>query len=46
MGGYVSKIGKELNYPTPINDKLTSLIKSIEKNELKPSVDNFSLIDL
>ena len=46
LNGYVSKKGRELNYKTPINDKLTELIKSIEKGDLKPSVENLSLISL
>ena len=46
LNGYISKLGKEFNYPTPVNDKLVSLIKSIEKKELEPSQDNFSLIDI
>ena len=46
LNGYVSKKGKEVNYPTPVNDKLTEIIKLIEKGELQPNIENFDLIDL
>ncbi len=46
LNGYVSTKGIELDLPTPVNSKLTELIKSIEKGDLKPSVDNFSLIEI
>lgn len=44
LNGYVSKKGVELNHPTPINDKLTAMIKSIERGELKPDVENLLII--
>lgn len=44
LNGYVSKKGVELNHPTPVNDTLTAMIKSIEKGELKPSVENLVAI--
>lgn len=46
LNGYVSKKGKEVNFPTPINDKLRNLIKLIEKGDLNPTVENLSEIQL
>ena len=46
LNGYVSEKGKEIGYPTPVNDKLTEIIKLIEKGELQPKIENFDLIDL
>jgi len=35
--GYIVKKGKELGIPTPVNEMLVKLVKSVERGELKPS---------
>lgn len=46
LNGYVSQKAKTYNFPTPINDKLTELIKAIEAKKLEPNPDNLFLIKL
>lgn len=40
MNGLISKYGKENGVPTPVNDKLTQMIKEIENGERKICVEN------
>ena len=40
MNGYIAAKGKEYNVPTPVNDKLTRMIKEIENGERKICVEN------
>ena len=42
MNGYISAKGKEYNVPTPVNDKLTRMIKEIENGERRISVANIA----
>ena len=46
LNGYISKKGKELDFPTPVNDKLTELIKLIESKKLVPKPENLNLVKL
>ncbi|MDD6021506.1 MAG: ketopantoate reductase family protein [Acutalibacteraceae bacterium] len=45
MNGYISKLGKQYNVPTPVNDKLTAMIKQIENGERKLSMQNIREFD-
>lgn len=42
MNGYISAKGKEYNVPTPVNDKLTRMIKEIENGERRICVENIA----
>lgn len=41
FNGYISAMGRELSVETPVNDKLTQMVRDIEKGERKISPDNF-----
>lgn len=43
INGVVSTYGRKLGIPTPTCDTICSIVKRIEKGELKPSVDNLKL---
>lgn len=45
MNGYISYLGKKYNVPTPVNDKLTAMIKQIEAGERKMGVQNVREFD-
>ena len=45
INGVVSSYGKKVNVPTPFNDKVIEIIRSIERGERKPSFDNLPLFD-
>ena len=45
MNGYISSLGKKYNVPTPVNDKLTMMIKQIESGERKMGVHNVREFD-
>ena len=38
LNGFISSLGRDLKVATPINDEMTSLVKKIEKNYLKPDI--------
>lgn len=40
MNGLISKFGKEYGVPTPVNDRLTEMIKEIERGERKICLEN------
>lgn len=40
INGVVSKFGRKVNTPTPMNDKVVEIIHRIENGELKPSFEN------
>lgn len=40
INGVVSKFGRKVNTPTPMNDKVVEIIHRIENCELKPSFEN------
>ena len=40
INGAVSKYGRKVNFPTPVNDKVVEIIHRIEQGELKPCFDN------
>ena len=42
MNGLISQYGRENGVPTPINDKLTQMIKEIENGERKISMENLA----
>ena len=42
MNGLISQYGRENGVPTPINDKLTQMIKEIESGERKISMENLA----
>ncbi|MDD5748322.1 MAG: 2-dehydropantoate 2-reductase [Actinomycetota bacterium] len=46
LNGYLSRKSKEAEVKTPVNDRVTDLIKEIEKGNLKPSFENISLIEV
>ncbi len=37
INGFVAKKGGEIGIATPLNEKMNALVKSIERNEIKPS---------
>lgn len=43
INGVVSKFGKQVGFPTPMNDKVTEIIHRIERGELKPQFSNLAL---
>jgi len=43
INGAISAYGKKVGCPTPMNDKVCSIIHRIENGELKPSFENMSL---
>lgn len=45
MNGYISTLGKKYNVPTPVNDKLTEMIKQIESGERKYGMHNVREFD-
>ena len=40
INGVVCRFGRKYNVPTPINDRIVSIIKGIEAGELSPDVSN------
>lgn len=46
LNGYLSNKGKELNFATPVNDRLTELIKSIEDKKIKPGTENLFSVEI
>ena len=44
VNGSIARKGREVNIPTPYNDKLIGLIHKIEDGELKPSFENIKLL--
>ena len=38
LNGFISDLGRDLKVATPINDEMTSLVKKIERNYLKPDI--------
>lgn len=45
MNGLISSFGKEYNVPTPVNDRLTAMIKEIENGERKMCIENLREFD-
>lgn len=45
MNGYISSLGKKYGVATPVNDKLTEMIKQIEAGERKMGVHNVREFD-
>ena len=45
FNGLVQSKGRELGIPTPVNDAVMRIVKSLERRELKPDVANMALID-
>jgi 2-dehydropantoate 2-reductase len=43
INGVVSKFGKQVGFPTPMNDKVTEIIHRIERGELQPQFSNLAL---
>lgn len=43
INGVVCAFGRKVGFPTPMNDKVVSIIHSIESGGLKPSFDNLKL---
>ena len=43
INGVVSKFGKQVGFPTPMNDKVTEIIHCIERGELQPQFSNLAL---
>jgi 2-dehydropantoate 2-reductase len=41
INGYIISKGKELGVPTPVNELLLNMIKTIENGKTKPGIDNF-----
>jgi 2-dehydropantoate 2-reductase len=37
MNGYIARKGAEVGVPAPSHEKLTSIVRRIERGELKPS---------
>ncbi len=44
LDGYVSQRGRETGTPTPACDRITDLLKRVERGELKPDADNIRLM--
>jgi len=44
FNGYISRLGRKLNVPTPANDKMCSMIKRIEKDVSFISPNNLNLL--
>jgi len=42
INGLVAQKGREAGLPTPANEKITALIKRLERGELKPSPENIA----
>ena len=40
INGVVSRYGKKYGVPTPCNDKVIEVVRTIEAGEKKPSFDN------
>jgi 2-dehydropantoate 2-reductase len=40
MNGYIARKGAEIGVPAPANEKLTAIVKRIERGELQPSPAN------
>lgn len=45
INGVVSAYGKKVGVPTPFNDKVIEIIRSIENGERRPSFENVALFD-
>lgn len=45
MNGYISSLGKKYSVATPVNDKLTEMIKQIENGERKIGIQNIREFD-
>jgi len=43
INGVLSKTGKRLGIPTPVNDIVVEIVNAIEKNMLKPCIENLSM---
>ena len=43
INGAVSEYGRQIGFPTPVNDCVVDIIHRIEKGELKPCFDNLKL---
>ncbi len=44
LDGYVASRGREVGVPTPACDRITDLLKRVERGELKPGADNIQLM--
>ena len=44
LDGYVASRGREVGVPTPACDRITSLLKQVERGELKSEADNIQLM--
>ena len=44
LDGYVASRGREVGVPTPACDRITDLLKRVERGELKSEVDNIQLM--
>ncbi len=45
LNGLVATKGREVNIPTPLNEKVTALVKQIEQGHLKPNVANLDMLE-
>ncbi len=43
INGVLSKTGRRLGIPTPVNDKVVEIVKAIEKNSFKPGIENLNM---
>lgn len=45
INGAIAALGRSVGCPTPMNEKVTSIIHRIESGELRPSFDNLALFE-
>jgi 2-dehydropantoate 2-reductase len=46
LNGYMSKMSAQAGVSTPVNDKVTEMIRDIEASKLEPSFSNLELIEI
>lgn len=45
LNGLVARKGREVNVATPLNDRVTGLVKQIEQGHLQPNVANLKMLE-
>ncbi|MHB8896043.1 MAG: ketopantoate reductase family protein [Candidatus Geothermincolia bacterium] len=46
LNGYMSRMSAEAGVATPVNDRVTQIIRKIEAGEVEPSFSNLEMIDI
>ncbi len=44
LNGLVVRKGREVNVPTPLNERVASLVKELEQGRMKPSLSNLDML--